>query len=423
MSLTDPKRRKQYVIQTHRRFDADRAGGLRHALVDELRTQGKITTGPVEAAFREVPRERFMPAGTDLDAAYGFDHSIITKRDEYGVAISSVSAAYIQARMLEQAELAPGMSVLEVGSGGLNAAYIAQIVGPQGRVVSVDIDPQITDRAAALLKDNGYDGRVQVLTADAGHGVPSEGTFDAIIVTVGMWDIAPALLDQLQENGILILPLIMNGVTRTIGLRREGEHLTSTSVEVAGFVPMQGTGRHPDRVFLLPDTHGRHVRLSFDSSAPDTISQLDAVLATGRAERWSGVTIGNNISFADLHLWLAWFLPGFCRVTADEGTDLAAERGWFPFGVVHGSGLAYLAVRPTPEDDGVEFGARAYGPHGQQAATVMVEQIQAWDRDGRHTAPTFSYWPTGSDRSALPTDAAVMDKTHGAVSISWPTTG
>lgn len=404
-------------------FDADRASGLRAALVDELRTQGKITTGPVEAAFRRVSRERFMPADTDLDAAYGFDHSIITKRDEYGVAISSVSAAYIQARMLEQAELAPGMSVLEVGSGGLNAAYIAEIVGPQGRVVSVDIDRQITDRAAALLKDNGYGGRVRVLTADAAQGVAGEGSFDAIIVTVGVWDIAPAMLDQLAEDGVLVLPLIMNGVTRTIGLRRVGNHLISTSVEVAGFVPMQGAGRHPDRVFLLPDAHGRHVRLSFDSGVPDTISQLDGILATERAEQWSGVTIGNNVSFADLHLWLAWFLPGFCRATADEGTDLAAERGWFPFGVVHGSGLAYLVVRSALAGEGAEFGARAYGPDGPQAAAVMVEQIQAWDRDGRYAEPTFSYWPASSDRSALPTDAAVMDKTHGAVSISWPTAG
>ncbi|MFI6129513.1 methyltransferase, FxLD system [Micromonospora sp. NPDC051141] len=248
---------------------ADRAAELRAALVSSLRARGNITSELVEAAVRRVPRERFMPAGTDLAVAYGVDNSVVTKRNHDGVAISSVSAAYIQARMLEQAELAPGMTVLEVGSGGLNAAYLAEIVGPGGRVVSVDIDPDVTDRAATLLDATGYGSRVRVLVADAEHGVPDEGPFDAIIITVGAWDIAPALLDQLAEGGVIVLPLIMNAVTRTIGFRRDGDHLISTSVEVAGFVPMQGDGAHPDRVFLLPDGDGRHVRLLFDSDAPD----------------------------------------------------------------------------------------------------------------------------------------------------------
>ncbi|MEV0391771.1 methyltransferase, FxLD system [Polymorphospora rubra] len=395
-------------------------GDLRAALVDELRAQGKITTALVEASFRRVPRERFMPTGTDLAVAYGFDNSVVTKRDEHGVAISSVSAAYIQARMLEQAQLRPGMTVLEVGSGGLNAAYIAEIVGPQGRVVSVDIDPEVVDRAAGLLERNGYGSRVRVLVADAEHGVPGEGPFDAIIVTVGAWDVAPALLRQLKQDGVVVLPLVMNAVTRTIGFRRDADHLVSTSMEVAGFVPMQGDGSHPDRVFLLPDPNGRNVRLSFDSGVPAEMSRLDGVLATARTERWSGVTISNGVSFADLHLWFAWFLPGFCRIVADEGTELAAERRWFPFGVVREAGFAYLAVRPALDGEGVEFGARAYGPDGEVAAAAMVEQVQAWDRTGRHAEPTFGYWPTGSDHSGIPADAAVMAKTHGVISISWP---
>lgn len=397
----------------------DRAAELRAALVTDLRAKQKITSEVVEAAVRRVPRERFMPAGTDLDIAYGYDNSVVTKRDEHGVALSSVSAAYIQARMLEQAELAPGMTVLEVGSGGLNAAYLAEIVGPGGRVVSVDIDPEVTDRAASLLEDNGYGSRVRVLVADAEHGVSDEGPFDAIIVTVGAWDIAPALLDQLRVGGVIVLPLVMNAVTRTIGFRREGDHLISRSVEVAGFVPMQGDGAHPDRVFLLPDANGRHVRLLFDSGGPQRLDRLDGVLAGERAELWSGVTIGNGVSFADLHLWFAWFLPGFCRVAADEGTGLAAERLWFPFGVVHGAGFAYLALRSAPEGEGFEFGARAFGPDGERAAAAMVEQIRAWDRDGRDVEPRFGYWPADSDHSRIPSDVAVMNKTHGVVSISW----
>src|SRR6266498_496721 len=198
--------------------DADRASELRAALVVKLRADQKITSPAVEAAFRAVARERFLPAEVPLEVAYGVDDSVVTKRDQHGVAVSSVSAAYIQARMLEQAELRPGMAVLEVGSGGLNAALIAEIIGSEGRVLSVDIDPEVTDRAAALLNETGYGGRVRVLVADAEHGVPGEGPFHAIIVTVGAWDIAPSWLDHLATDGVLVLPLIMNGVTRTMSL-------------------------------------------------------------------------------------------------------------------------------------------------------------------------------------------------------------
>jgi protein-L-isoaspartate(D-aspartate) O-methyltransferase len=404
--------------------DAGRVAALRAALVDRLRADGKITSPAVEAAFLAVARERFLPDEVALEVAYGVDDSVVTKRDEHGVATSSVSTAYIQARMLEQADLRTGMTVLEVGSGGLNAALIAEVVGPRGRVVSVDIDPEVTARAARLLGQAGYGNRVRVLVADAHHGVPAEGPFDAIIVTVGAADIAPAWLDQLAAGGVLVLPLVMNGVTRTIGFRRSGDHLASTSGEVAGFVAMRGAGQQPEQVVGLPDTNGRQVRLRFDCGVPDDMAQLGGVLTAGRSEAWSGVTIRHRTSFADLHLWLAWFLPGFCRLAVDEGTELAAERGtWFPFGVVRGRGFAHLAVRAALGGAGVEFGARGYGRDGGLAAAAMVQQVQAWDRAGRHTTPTFGYWPAGSDRRRIPAGEAVMDKTHGAVTISWPTPG
>ncbi|MFC7762692.1 methyltransferase, FxLD system [Catellatospora bangladeshensis] len=399
--------------------DADRAAEMRDVLIAELRTQGKITSDAVEAAIRQVPRERFMPEGTDLAEVYGYDNSVVTKRDEHGRAMSSVSAAYIQAVMLEQAQLRPGMSVLEVGSGGLNAAYIAEIVGPQGRVVSIDIDPEVIDRAATALDASGYGSRVRVLTVDAEHGVPDEDAFDAIIVTVGAWDIAPAWLRQLRPDGVIVVPLIMNNVTRVIGFRRDGDRLVSTATEIAGFVPMQGDGGHADRVFELPDANGHKVRLAFDSGAPDDMHQLDGALATERAEVWSGVTIPNGVSFVDLHLWFAWYLDGFCRFTAEPGTVLAGEKQWFPFGVVSGGGFAYLVVRPALEGTGAEFGARGYGDGGELAATAMVEQIQAWDRYGRRTEPTFAYWPSGGQTQA-PTGTDAMAKTHGVVTISWP---
>lgn len=404
-------------------IDPDRAAEVRNAMTDKLRADGVITSTVVEQAFRTVPRHLFVPENTPLDVAYNTDDSVTIKTDLDGAVMSSTSAPFIQARMIEQAELRSGMTVLEIGSGGYNAALLAEVVGPEGRVVSVDIDPEVTGRARALLAATGYGERVTVVQADAEQAVAwLEEPVDAIIVTVGAWDLAPAWLEQVSQGGTVVVPLRMNGVTRSIAFRRSGDHWVSKSVAVCGFVPMQGAGAHDDRVFLLPDGRGRHVRLRFDGDAPQDMSVLDGVLATGRTEAWSGVTIRRGISFADLYLWFAGFLPGFCKVAADEGTELAADRkGWFPFGVVHGDSFAYLAVRPTLDGAEVEFGARAYGVHGRQAAAVMVDQIQAWDRLARGgPAPVFTYWPAGTHRSQRSGRTAELEKTHGLVTISWP---
>src|SRR5437899_1296578 len=81
---------------------------LRNALVDRLVEIGIITAAPVEQAFRTVPRHLFVPPGTPLTTTYDVDRSIPTKTNEHGVTISSISSAYIQARMIEQAEVGPG---------------------------------------------------------------------------------------------------------------------------------------------------------------------------------------------------------------------------------------------------------------------------------------------------------------------------
>lgn len=403
--------------------DSARAAEIRNALTDKLRADGMITSPFVERAFRTVPRHLFVPEGTPLSVAYHPDDSVAIKRDPDGVIISSTSAPFIQARMIEQAGLAPGMSVLEIGSGGYNAALLAEVVGTDGRVVTVDIDREVTDRARTLLESTGYGSRVTVVQADAEAKIPGlNEPVDAILVTVGAWDLAPAWLEQLSADGTIVVPLRMNGITRSIGFRREGDHFVSASAEVCGFVPMQGSGAHDERVFLLPDGKGHNVKLRFDNDVPEDVPSLDAVLTRDRTEVWSGVTIKHGTSFADLQLWFAGFLPGFCKLAVDEGTELAAERkSWFPFGVVRGDSFAYLSVRPALDGAGIEFGARAYGAHGEVAASAMVDQIQAWDRQARGVAePTFGYWPAGAEHPRFDEGTAVLEKTHGLVTISWP---
>jgi len=397
------------------------ADALRNALADGLVSSGAISSAAVQAAFRVVPRHVFAYE-VPLADAYA-DDVVRTKFNADGAAISSVSAPWLQALMLERANVQPGMRILEIGSGGYNAALIAELVGPDGEVTTVDIDADITERARRCLDAAGYQ-RVNVVLADAEYPLLDGGLFDAILVTVGAWDIPPAWLDQLAAEGVLVLPLRMNGITRSIAFRRTGNHLESTSADVCGFVPIQGSGEHNEHVILLPERDGRHVRLRFDdpTCVPDNPSLLDGALATGRTDVWSGVTIAHRTSWADLYLWCAGFLHGFCQLTADDGTALAAEKfkTWFPYGLAQGDSFACMTIRPTPDDSGVEFGASGYGPRAVDVAHAFIAQLHAWNIHARdRDEPTFAFWPSGN--SPAPSGhAATLAKRHGTVTISWP---
>ncbi|MCD0449050.1 methyltransferase, FxLD system [Actinocorallia sp. API 0066] len=399
--------------------DTDEAMRARQEMTDTLVGRGVITDSRVEAAFRAVPREAFVPKGTSVEAAYNPDAAVFTKTGPLGEVLSSLSAPFIQARQIEQAGIGPGDRVLEIGSGGLNAALIAEVVGSGGRVTTVDIDPDITTRASEVLDAAGYGDRVAVLLADAEHPIPDIGEVDAVIVTVGAWDVSPAWTGHLSTGGRLVVPLRMNQVTRSVGFARVGDHFESTSLEVCGFVPMQGDGAHNERLFELRDPRGGIVKLSFDTTAPKDMGVLDGVLGKQRTELWSGVKIGRGASFASLHLWFASFLPGFCRIGVGRDTELAEEQRRFPFGSVADDGsFAYLAYRPDPGGDGDEFGIRGWGEG--KAGANLVAQLRAWDAAGRPDPDSVAFWPHGSDHTAIAADATVLEKAHGLVTISWP---
>lgn len=339
----------------------DRAAQLRRQMVDELIAEGTIVSAPVEAAMRKVPRELFAP-GVNLAEVYHAYTSVVTKRDTDGNSISSVSAPHLQAHMLEQAEITVGMRILEIGSGGYNAALLAEIVGPSGQVTTVDIDKEITDRASRLLGEAGY-SRVNIVLADAEGGVPEYAPYDRILVTAGAWDIPSAWVAQLAQGGRLLVPLQVRGLSRTISFEHADGCLVSRSSRLFGFVPMQGAGAHQD---TLLEMHGGEVTLRFDDKFPGDATVLEGVLDTPRVDVWTGSTIGRFEPWADAHMWLASALPGFCRVVVDRKRDTGLisppGRQSAASAVVAGGSFAYVTTRGAVEETDVEFGVHAFGP-------------------------------------------------------------
>jgi protein-L-isoaspartate(D-aspartate) O-methyltransferase len=405
--------------------DHGRADDLRAAMVDGIvrryQARGLVLSADVRRALLTVPRHLFAEGDADLEGAYA-DQPIVTKRDERGVSVSSVSAPWLQAMMIGQAEVSPGMRVLEIGSGGYNAALIREIVGDGGQVTTVDIDSEVTDRARRCLAATGY-ADIEVICADAEFALAPGRTFDAIIVTVGAWDIPAAWPAQLGANGRLVVPLRTRGMTRSWVLEHRDGSLVSTDHLMSGFVPMRGAGEH--RGASVPLVGDGAVGLWQDERDVIVTEELDGVLNGPRTETWTGVTIAANASSADLDLWLATTLPGFCLMTArqeaiDDGTVNPSWRYGTP-ALADGPNLAYRAgPRPVDRPEGPsEFGAVGHGPDAARAARVIAEQISAWDDAGR-PSPRLTVLPAGTLDADLPA-GFLLDKRHTRLVISWPT--
>ncbi len=205
------------------------------AFIDGL---GTFRTPHVKDAFRAVPRHLFLP-GVELRTAYA-PKPVVTKRAGDGTAISSASSPNVVATMLEQFHVQPGHRVLEIGAAtGINAALLAELVGPTGTVVTIELDDDLAAAARASLTATGYD-QVEVICGDGALGHPTRAPYDRIIVTAGAWDLVSAWWQQLAVGSRLVVPLRLHGsgLTRSIAFDlAEPGRMVSTSAAVADSCP------------------------------------------------------------------------------------------------------------------------------------------------------------------------------------------
>jgi protein-L-isoaspartate(D-aspartate) O-methyltransferase len=374
---------------------------LRATMVDSIVAGGWTRSDRVANAMRVVLRHRFVPAAPIVEA-YA-DQAVITKRGSDGAALSCASVPSMVALMLDQLDVQPGHRVLEIGAGtGYNAALLANLVGPSGRVTTVDIDPAVTAQARQALDATGY-GHVDVVTRDGALGDAEHAPYDRIILTVGAWDIPPAWWAQLVPGGRLVIPLRWRGQTRTVAFTREDGRLRSDSVELCGFVPMVGQeGERTDHI----DDHG-HVALFWDDDQPIDPSALRSVFDQPKTAAWSTVTVGAEEPFDGVWLRLTALEPGTCRITAeraavDAGLCTPAVPVRSP-ALVERDSLAYFTLRRRDEGGPrvFELGAIGHGPNGPDLANRMCEQIHAWGLDRTARPSITAYRVDSPDDTAI----------------------
>ncbi|MER8188508.1 methyltransferase, FxLD system [Kitasatospora sp. NPDC094015] len=398
---------------------------LRDALTDRLVAQGAITSETVEAAFRSVPRELFLP-GFPLATAYA-DNPTYTKADGAGTQISAASQPTIVAMMLEQLAPRTGDRVFEAGAGtGVNAAYLSQIVGLEGRVVTVDIDEDLVDGARNHLANAGLIN-VQAVLGDGALGHRGGAPYHRVIATVSTSEMPTPWLEQVVPGGRIVLPLRLRGTAgRVIAFERSDDGWVSVDDRLAVFMPLRGSMDDARRTVHLTGIGDVTLQVHKDQDSAVDAELLAGILNSERQETWTGVTILAGTTYEYQDLWLALTLPNSLMRMSVTGT--ARERGvtpmfgWGAMATVDGGSLAYLTIRPgEPTTDGrktYETGVIGHGPAGAALADLVAEQIRVWNTGFRDRTLRIELPDTAATADSA-TGRFVLHRPNHPITVSW----
>ncbi len=190
---------------------------LRRWYAEDLKLRAPIQHNlAIVEAFAAAPRERFLGPGpwrilpdgrpdspfvTPDDDVHWIYHDVLVTIDETRGLNNGMPSFW--ARNFDHLDLKRGQHVLQVGTGtGYYAAVLAEIVGPDGRVIAVECDDELAARARSNLRPWSH--------VDVVHGdgrVHDPGDVDAVIVFAGSTHPAPFWLDRLALGGQLLMPL------------------------------------------------------------------------------------------------------------------------------------------------------------------------------------------------------------------------
>lgn len=182
-------------------------------------------------AMLSIPRERFVgpllkpEAFTDAPLPIGYGQTI--------------TQPYMTALMTELLALRGTEKLLDVGTG---SGYHAAVLGALARqVISIERIPELAELARENLRLAGLDSNITVLCGDGSLGVPDEAPFDAISVAAGSPRVPPALLAQLNDPGVLVIPVGGRDDQDLQVLYKENGNITSRIASGCRFVPLVGS--------------------------------------------------------------------------------------------------------------------------------------------------------------------------------------
>lgn len=185
----------------------------------------------IAEAFERVNREKFV-------------------RKEDGSLIPQITSDAGIRASLELLDVQKGQRVLEIGTGsGYSTALLASLVGPNGKVVSVDIEPELTTRARQMFEEQNMH-HVQFETQDGRKGWEADAPYDRIVAWTTPDQLPEAWKHQLKEGGWIVSPFQVlpiadtNVVVRLIKMNGE---LKGGDVIPGSYIAM--TEKTPEKFF------------------------------------------------------------------------------------------------------------------------------------------------------------------------------
>lgn len=182
----------------------------------------------VAAAFAAHPRPGFLRPETRDQA--GYDGPLPIGHGQTNSQPRTV------ANMLRLLEVAPGMRVLDVGSGsGWSTALLAHLVGPQGEVRGVELVPELARWGADNLAATQQPWASIVPALPGVLGLPAHAPFDRILVSAEPTTLPQTLVDQLKDGGVMVIP-VAGEMLRVV---RRGDKTEITRHGGYRFVPLK----------------------------------------------------------------------------------------------------------------------------------------------------------------------------------------
>lgn len=202
---------------------------LRKKMVEEQIIARGIKDKRVIKAFYKVERHLFVPPHI-RESSYG-DFPLPIGEGQ------TISQPYMVALMTECLRLKGDEKVLEIGTGsGYQTAILAEL---SKEVYSIERIESLANRAKQILEELGYKN-INIYVGDGTLGLPEKAPYDRIIVTAAGSSVPPPLVEQLKEEGIMVIPLGGSFSQVLTILEKKKEGIVSEEVCGCVFVPLIG---------------------------------------------------------------------------------------------------------------------------------------------------------------------------------------
>ena len=207
---------------------------LINEIISDARATAKWTGHPVFRedvlqALKAIPRHEFVSPYNQVNAYANRPLPI-----GYG---QTISQPYIVALMTAVLELKSRSKVLEVGTGcGYQTAVLAELAK---NVFTIEVVSDLADRAQKLLNQLGYK-KIKFRHGNGRNGWLEHAPFQAILVTAASENIPSTLVDQLDLDGRMVVPIGLKGGDQTLFLLKKNKtgKVTEKKLLPVSFVPL-----------------------------------------------------------------------------------------------------------------------------------------------------------------------------------------